>query len=81
MNRSFTATINMMVRWPRLVSAPPLVSSGPGSSACRGHYILLCSWARLVLLSIKVYKWVPATVMQEHNPGIDLYPIPVAGKI
>lgn len=44
MNRSFTVTINMMVRWPRLVSSPPLVSSGPGSSACRGHYILLCSW-------------------------------------
>ena len=38
------------------------------------YYVVLLG-KTLVFLSTQVYKWVPATLMREHNPGIDWYPI------
>ena len=52
-------------------------SSGLGSNSAR--VIVLCSWARLitltVLLSTQVYKWMLTNKMLEGNPAIDLQPI------
>ena len=41
--------------------------------------IVLCSWARLLTLTVplstKVYKWVPANLMLGSNPAMDWHPI------
>ena len=50
-----------------IISALVSRSSSPGSSPGWGHCIVLCSWARHLILTVplstQVYKWVPVSLM------------------